>query len=241
MPIRPLLLVLVLGLSVLPSTAMAQRSAAASTAAGVGTGGFGGTSGLSGSGSFGGAEGQSLGSGGLDTSAGGSASIDRTFDGTFVGGSDSLDRFVGVEGAGPQQNGGRPNFGALQGAIRTVEPPSPPRSPIRAQLRLGFDPSRVESIGGSVLNGGGGRSSALATPTVPVGISQIDRSLTVRFDGSTARLDGTADTSQKRKLAEAMLRLEPGVRQVENAIQVRGSRTVPSNGTLLPPPFPTGP
>ena len=226
-----LLLAATFALLVSPASAQRTSTAASGTAAGVGSGGFGGT-GAAGTGTAG-RSGQSLGAGGLDTSAGGASGITREFGGTFIGGGDTIDRFVGSALSDTQNVIPPANFGPLQSGIRTVEPPTPPRSPVRAQLRLGFTPqTQSTTVLGQPLNVSqrslGGRP--LAAP-----LRRVAPSLRVEVGNGTAVLRGQVQTSRERNLAEALLRLEPGVRRVENRVQI-GPSPLPSP---IPTPLPS--
>ena len=216
------------------STAEAQfGSAAAGTANGGGLqrgGSSFGNSTLGGS-SFGGGAAGGFGTNtrgqaaGIDVGAGGASGINRTFGGDFIGGGDTADRFVGSQQAGPQTGTPQlPNFSVI-----TVQPeftpPSPPRSPVRAQLRVGFDRLGPTALGGTDPSGASldpsrVRVSRLAQPDVPVALRRVNGAVEVEFVDGVARLGGTVATQRDRRLAEALMRLEPGVRSVESNLAV---------------------
>ena len=189
----------------------------------VGGGGFGTTQG--------GAGGQSLGQGGINLDAGGASGVDRTFTGDFVGGSDTSTRFVGNAAAGTQQGLTRqPNFRALSGAIQTFDQPTPPRSPIRTQLRIGFAIPPQNTVPAFTTFSPRGQ-----TP----GLSRVDPSLRAEQIGGTTVLRGTVANDHERKLAEALLRLEPGVRTVASEVRVQpGSGAPPSSPSPIPSVLP---
>lgn len=215
-----------------PGLAVAQQRGATGGATG-GAAAFGG--GNAGGFAAGGTGGQTLGQGGLNTAAGGASSVNRTFTGDFIGGGDSADRFVGQEAAGTQTGLTRqPNFRGLQGGIQSFQQSAPPQSPVRARLAIGFDPPSPSAVRRQLSPTRNGASAA-----VP-GLTRIDPSLSVGYDGGTAVIRGNVASDRERKLAEALLRLEPGVRQVRSNVSVLQPGTKRPVGSVPAiPPLPT--
>ncbi len=157
----------------------------------------------------------------IDTAAGTSERIDRSISTGFVGTGDSGTGFIGNSQATNRQNGLQtPNFQQRQGAQGQGGKPSKD-SPVRPVVRLGFDVSQLNF------------SASQDSPAIT---GRIDTKLQQRF---TARdqfagvnvsrissdgvvLEGVVRSERDRKLAEAYLRLEPGVQTVENRLQVLG-------------------
>lgn len=151
----------------------------------------------------------------LNTEAG-TEGVNRDFGDGLVGRGDTADRFVGNEAAGPTGNAqNRADFSALNRQRAT--PPTPPGSPVRATLRLNLSPR------------GGGlalppfQSARLLAPSRAVtsrALDEVGPGIAFTPTPQAAVLTGTARTAHDRKLAEAILRLQPGVRRVENRIVV---------------------
>ncbi|MCA8982922.1 MAG: BON domain-containing protein [Planctomycetaceae bacterium] len=156
---------------------------------------------------------------GINTDAGSSASINREFGDGFIGRSDSAGRFVGNEQAAPQRlNQQTPDFGQRpanngQGGQASKE------SQVRPTLRIAFDTS-VANSGFNAraplpLRGIEARlSDRLATSSQFAGV-QISTT-----DEGSLLLQGSVRSEQDRRLAEAFLRLEPGVKTVDNQLLV---------------------
>ncbi|RMG41760.1 MAG: BON domain-containing protein [Planctomycetota bacterium] len=161
----------------------------------------------------------------LNTQAGTSASVDTTFSGGFVGRSDNLGRFVGRQEAGTQRASGATNFGAFQfgafnNAFRNSFQPgnntassSDPRSRIRVQQRLAFDAPKlpVRTVSTDLQ-----RRLSLIGRRRPV-LASVR--FEIQYDGRI-RLTGKAPDEHQKRLAELLVRMEPGVREVVNDIAV---------------------
>lgn len=201
------------------SQGRSSGTAAGSSLGGV-TGGLGGT-GRTGGGATGGRAATTQ----LNTQAGTSASVDTTFSGGFVGRSDNLGRFVGRQEAGTQRASGSTNFGAFQfgafsNAFRSQFQPgagtpgsSDPRTRIRVQQRLAFEvPARPQS---SVTAGLRQRLSLIVARRPQLAGVQFE----LRPDGRV-RLTGRAPDEHQKRLAELLVRMEPGVSGVINEITI---------------------
>ena len=150
----------------------------------------------------------------VDTSAGSSDNISREFNEGFVGRTDNPDRFIGSQQAGPQQfNQRTPNF---QNRASNVQGGTPSKeSKVRPVFRLGeeFALERVRY------------PRPLFSTAIPLSSSLQRRpqfaSLRVSFSTSgNVILEGVVKTDRDKKLAEALLRLEPGINSVDNQIVV---------------------
>lgn len=189
------------------STGIAQSRTNTSGATGLGTGGAGQPANLTAPTGNTGTE--------LDVSAGSSEGVSRDFGSGFVGGSDTSGRFVGSQFAGDQNLNAQslPNFQQLQ-RQRAARPTEPSKvSKVRPVLRIGFDVSRSFAP----RNGLNVSQAAARLPDRP-------EFAEVQFESSapdTIRLTGRVADERSRKLAEIFYRMEPGVRQIINEIQVR--------------------
>ncbi len=206
------------------SSLFGSQSRSAGTAASSALGGTAG--GLGAAGSAGGTVAGTRGAAGqLNTQAGTSASIDTTPSGGFVGRSGNQGRFVGRQEAGTQRSGGGVNFGAFQfGALSNAfgnqfqagagrPDASDPRSRIRVQQRLAFEvPARPATSVTAQLRE---RLSHIAARRPQLAGVQFE----IQPDGRV-RLTGRAADEHQRRLAELLIRMEPGVSGVINEITV---------------------
>lgn len=182
------------GVLATPSLLQAQQRGATATTGGQG----GGTN-------------QSAG-GQVDTAAGTSAQIERDFGDGLVGRSDTADRFVGNQAA--STNGARTqaptNFQQLN--RQRTQQNTPTGSPLRARLVLGFDAQALRTNSRSAITQPTFARTAIrgVSPNVDVAISSA----------GLATLSGSVQTPRDSRLAEAIVRLEPGVSKVENRIVV---------------------
>ena len=149
----------------------------------------------------------------------------------LVGRSDNTGRQVGTSQAGTAMNT-RSNFsrGGLAGAANSS--------------RLGLRNLQGQGQAGAQAQGGQRRSAAALQPQHRLAFdfpaplaSDVTQQLRVRFrelaprtalgdvqidfGGGQARLRGTVSTPEARRLAEQLVRLEPGVRSIQNEITVR--------------------
>lgn len=136
----------------------------------------------------------------------------------FVGRGANQQGFVGVQAAGQQtvDAGGVPRFSGLGG--QNGIGPSPTTSQargvqIRVQQRIAFPVPVVSpaEIAGSVQT----TLSSLSTPLPGVAVTPVEP--------GHVRLQGAVDSEHARRLAEALARLEPGVRRVTNELEVNGA------------------
>ncbi|MCA9076073.1 MAG: BON domain-containing protein [Planctomycetaceae bacterium] len=144
----------------------------------------------------------------------------------FVGRGAS-DGFTGQQFAGQSNVNGNvsPQLGGL-GANRgnTNAGQSQPSGPSRAarlrprhRVAFSFSPLRIDAVRSNVanhINFLDGRVSGVETTLTPDG---------------TLMLQGTAVSPDARKLAEALARLEPGVRRIDNQISVSPSPELPNS------------
>jgi len=155
----------------------------------------------------------------INTEAGSSANVQREFADGFVGRTDNAGRFVGNENATTQQNNRQmPNFQQRQSTTSQGGKPSF-ESKIRPVIRIGFDHSRFAS------NRDAENSSEMIRTSLEMN-SRMQRAeqfagVQISIDASARHvLEGSVRSDQARRLAEAYLRLEPGVRAVENRLTV---------------------
>lgn len=111
--------------------------------------------------------------------------------GGFGGGFGGLGGLFGNTGFGSGQNAAQP---AIRTRLRSAIE-GPMTRPAEVQRRVGF---RMQAIPGRA------------------GL----RSVGVAMDGQTAVLSGTVSSERDRRMSELLMRLEPGVRRVENRITV---------------------
>jgi len=129
---------------------------------------------------------------------------------------------VGTQGA---VQAGRVNFGSLtnlmnqsrqnqfnqQQAQKAARAASQPQGQFRVPLRLGFQPTSASNLA---------TSAAMTQRMIKMpGLSQAG-SINASLEGQTAVLRGTVPTEADRKLAEALMKLEPGVIGVRNELVV---------------------
>ena len=155
----------------------------------------------------------------LSLDAGSAEGVNREFGDGLVGRGDSTGRFVGNESV-QNTTGGRQRatFNAINRQRATL--PRPPASPVRATLRVNFPPLAVNPRLTAGIIGRSRQASERALDRLSPKFRSARR-------GETAVLVGSAESEQQRRLAEALLRLEPGVRRVENRATVT---------PYLPPP-----
>ncbi len=154
----------------------------------------------------------------INEAAGTSASVNREFGNGFIGRGDTADRFVGNELAGTQRlNQQNPNFGQrpssnVQGGQPTKE------SKVRPTLRISFE--TPPNAAAQTASAGG------VTPRVErlsARLATNEKFAGVRLqtgENGKLLLQGTVADEQARKLAEAFLRLEPGINGIENQLTV---------------------
>ena len=155
----------------------------------------------------------------INTEAGSSAGVLREFGDGFIGRGDNDGRFVGSQQATTQQsNRQTPNFQQRQSTASQGGKPSF-ESKIRPVIRLGFDHSRFASS----------RESENASEMIRTNLEMASRmqraeqfaGVQISLDASARHvLEGSVRSEQERRLAEAYLRLEPGVRAVDNRLVV---------------------
>ena len=149
----------------------------------------------------------------ISTSAGSAEGVNREFGEGFTGRADTAGRFVGNEGASPVRGRFQPaDFRNLDRQRAT--PPPVPGSPVRPTLRLRLRPPLAAPRYGTNLI----QESAADTRRAVAGLSP---SLGLSFRGDAAVLTGSVDSTEQKRLAEALMRLQPGVRRVENRAVVR--------------------
>jgi hypothetical protein len=131
----------------------------------------------------------------------------------FIGAAGNNGRVVGLQNAGQSAgNFQQTNFGNLGGGRggQMTQQQTITR-PIRPQFRVSFPVTPV------------------ATPAVEARLAQQISNLNVPGlaglavqldDSGVARLSGIAESEDQRRLMEAFVRLEPGVRSIDNQIQV---------------------
>ena len=199
---------LALTIVVVATPASAQRTPNQSAAAPTGrTTGGGGNA----------AAGGNFQQGQLSTDAGSAEGVSRDFGDGLVGRGDTTGRFVGNQNAENAAATRRPpNFQGIDRQRAT--PPSPPVSPVRPTLRLNLQSISTPRYTAPVR----GLRDPQATNRA---IDQISPSLSYHVRGDVAVLHGKADTARRRSVAAALLRLEPGVRRVDDRAGVR--MTVP--------------
>ncbi|WP_339742734.1 BON domain-containing protein [uncultured Rubinisphaera sp.] len=151
---------------------------------------------------------------GVNTEAGSSESIEREFNEGLVGQSDNMGRFVGEEQAGTQrlsQQG--PNFQQRNGS--NVDGGQPTKqSKVRPVLRIAFDVPRTQFSRSRMIPVDRQLSFRMLNKPQFSGVS-------VNFDetGSLV-LNGVVNSPRDKQLAEAFVRLEPGVKKIANQIVV---------------------
>lgn len=149
--------------------------------------------------------------GAVDTAAGTSDQILRDFGDGLVGRGDTATRFVGNQAASTQtgQVQAPGNFQNLN--RQRAQQSQPTGNPIRPRLVIGFD-TRMLAASGASLAVPEATSKALVSVIPGVGYQ-------VSSEG-VATLTGRVETERASKLAEAIVRLEPGIRKVENQLSV---------------------
>lgn len=181
-----------------PGFASAQQRTGAGVTAGAAGGGA--------------AAGNRANTGQIDSAAGSSEQVSRDFGNGLVGRGDTSTRFVGSQAASTQTGQAQvpTNFQNLNRQRATQSQPT--GNPIRARLVIGFD--------AQLLTG----STTVRISDVAATARSLDRvSPSVNYQilpTGVALLTGNAGSERDRKLAEALVRLEPGVRRVDNQIQV---------------------
>jgi len=152
---------------------------------------------------------------GLMLEAGSSASIDRSFPEGFVGRTDNPDRFVGNNQAGPAVlNQQPPTYDQRNGGQISGGQPSRPSS-VRPRFRIGFDVSPTGTLSA--------RESLTPLQPLTTRLSRESGFSGVRIQRDPTgvlTLTGVVSSERERKLAEAFVRLEPGVRSINNEILV---------------------
>ncbi|MCG6154826.1 BON domain-containing protein [Rubinisphaera margarita] len=166
-------------------------------------------------GNRGGQTGQGAAAEGLMLEAGTSASIDRAFPEGFVGRTDNPDRFIGNNQAGPAVlNQQPPTYDQRNGS--QVQGGQPSRtSTVRPRIRLGFDVSPTGTLSA--------RNSLTPVQPLTSRLSRESGFSGVRIERNPSgvlTLTGVVSSERERKLAEAFVRLEPGVRSINNEILV---------------------
>lgn len=200
------------------SVLVVQADLMAQTRQGSGTGNAAGRGISAGGGQAGrGTAGGTQGTGEIDSAAGTSGAVQREFsDEGIVGQSDNMDRFVGNEQAGTQQlRQQAPNFqqfntgGDVQGGQASKMSKVRPVVRLGSQLMNELSRRSTSSVSPRRLN-----SSLLRKPRFS------DLEVIADAQGSLI-LRGTVATPREKKLAEAYLRLEPGVKKITNQIDVQ--------------------
>lgn len=150
--------------------------------------------------------------GAVNASAGSSDQISRDFGDGLVGRGDTADRFVGNQAASAQTGQFRAptNFQNLN--RQRAQQSQPAGNPIRARIVLGFDNSLVAAQPSLLL--ADRSASQFALSSVRSGLSYTIS------DAGVATVSGRVETSRERRLAESIVRLEPGVRRVDNKIEI---------------------
>ncbi len=152
---------------------------------------------------------------GLMLEAGSSASIDRSFPEGFIGRTDNPDRFVGSNQAGPAVlNQQPPTYDQRNGGQIPGGQPSRPSS-VRPRFRIGFDVTPTGTLSP--------RESLTPMQPLTTRLSRESGFAGVRIQrdpSGVLTLSGVVTTERDRKLAEAFVRLEPGVRGIKNEILV---------------------
>lgn len=142
----------------------------------------------------------------VNTAAGTSDQISRDFSDGLIGSGGTASRIDGNANASNRANA---NFQGLNRQRATQQQPQ--GSPVRPRLVIGFDTARATGAPFTYATRAvSQRALSKATPGVMFNVSA---------DG-TAFMQGRVDTERGRKLAEALVRLEPGVRRVTNNIVV---------------------
>ena len=148
-----------------------------------------------------------------------SGALGQTINNGFIGRSDNTGRLIGSQNAGQQSTGVQQNFGALgnrgggANSGGTVV-----QRPIRPQHRVSFKfPSRPAAEVQAAV------SRQLASGPVS-GFESVN--LQINGDG-IATLQGTVADEDQRKLVEAFVRLEPGVRSIVNDLSVASAAENP--------------
>ncbi len=136
----------------------------------------------------------------------------------FVGRGANQQGFVGVRAAGQQtvDAGGVPRFSGLGGQNGTGTAPTTTQArggQIRIQQRIAFPTPPVSP---TVVAGSVQTTLRSLTPSLP-GVS------VTAVEPGHVRLQGAVDSEHARRLAEALARLEPGVRRVTNELAVHGA------------------
>lgn len=149
----------------------------------------------------------------IQTDAGTSANVMREFNEGFVGRADNTSRFVGNENAEAGGNVQR-NFQNRQSSSSGFGTWTRTTS-VRPTMQLGFQPPVTSGVS----------TVTLQTPNLNAMQRYVPfQMLNVMVDEGTAVVNGTVASERERKLAEALLRLEPGIRRVDNQLKIRESR-----------------
>lgn len=184
-----------------------QQNSGGNTAGGAARGG--------GSGSLG-STGTDFGSSPGNTAAGqiGPGGITQQQTGGFTGGNDSSGRFVGSQNAGQQRVQNFGNFGNLGQGFGGGQPTNKtPKRSIRPVHRVAFKYSA--------------RQTAAVRTSIGVNLGRI-RTRRPEFsgvqfelaEGGRVTLTGNVADSGTKKLAAMLVRMEPGVRKIENNLTV---------------------
>jgi hypothetical protein len=161
----------------------------------------------------------------------------------FIRGNREVSDFVGADGGDDQSFVGRQQVGALAEEIRsavdeleiqtgpdanqTAEPMMPARVQLYApRLKVAFDfaPTGVSEVNARL-------SHHLEASLPAVAANQIE----VSVAGNAATLRGVVASEWDRKLAELLLRFEPGIARVENQLQIQPALPSPPQSPPLPP------
>lgn len=149
----------------------------------------------------------------IQIDAGTSANVMREFNEGFVGRADNTSRFVGNENAEAGGNVQR-NFQNRQSSSSGFGTWTRTTS-VRPTMQLGFQPPVTSGVS----------TVTLQTPNLNAMQRYVPfQMLNVMVDEGTAVVNGTVASERERKLAEALLRLEPGIRRVDNQLKIRESR-----------------
>ncbi|MBM83188.1 MAG: hypothetical protein CMJ78_21720 [Planctomycetaceae bacterium] len=164
----------------------------------------------------------------LNTEAG-TGSVSTDFGNGFVGRSDNAGRFIGNQFTGQQQSrisqgGGFGNFGRGGGfnsgnfaQFGRYGQGQSRKSKIRPRQRIAFTFPKL--------------SSTVIASSVKVQFTQLSTSLPVLKglgikvdDKGKATLSGTVTSDRERRLAANLVRLEPGVRSIQNNLEVAAAK-----------------
>lgn len=118
-----------------------------------------------------------------------------------------MSSFGGFGGGRMGGFGGFGNFGNLFGGNSG----SQAKPPVRARLRGSVDVPAEMVRAGEIRT----RQNIQSTPA-----QRIVNGYSASVEDGVARISGTASNDKQRRMAELLLRLEPGVRRVENNITV---------------------